>query len=513
MALLSKAAEQQFGAGIWPDYGNDTAPMIIESNNIQYQAGRAGPIPATLPFFSIDGQVDAIHTQNVNNVDVIFLVENQNVRLIINNVLSSLSFLANRRRPMFASFGNFTLMADGLVLAARRGVDETFERIAGAPESDFVISWSPFVVTFKNRTATWCSIDNIDEWEASAETQARSLPIRDMDSDIVGVIKTLGGVLIFSQKRAWFMSFIGSPNWFGIQPLENVQVGPYGQQALAVAGNFVVGVGTTGIWRTDGNSHQYFDRPQLRNYFYKQLGDVEELLVLYDHYNERIMIVFDDKERQRKAICWDERYENWYPTGNDYTAVDRGSATEDLIFGDGRGRLLSQNQRTIAPGTGGGAGDGLRFKSTVIVTYSFGVQPFSGPFGRQKHVVGDERKSRGLLILSLGNVVIPAQSGDEDVFFETRDLDFGTTKEKYIDQIVFRVTPGAGFFYLKYAIKDRLQDPVVWSDEFLQDPDKPFFDIRETARYLRVHIRNSATTSNWQLTSIDIYGEVVEGRD
>ena len=41
MALLSKAAEQQFGAGIWLDSGNDTAPMIIDSNNVCYQNGRS----------------------------------------------------------------------------------------------------------------------------------------------------------------------------------------------------------------------------------------------------------------------------------------------------------------------------------------------------------------------------------------------------------------------------------------------------------------------------------------
>ena len=143
MALLSKAAEQQFGAGIWPDSGNDTAPMIIDSNNVCYQNGRIGPIPQSVPFYNGDKQVDVIWTQNIDGIDNIFFVVSQEIRQIAGNVLTSLSFLTNRRKPQFATFGNFTLVADGGKLLVRRGASANFERIETAPLADFVIVIAP----------------------------------------------------------------------------------------------------------------------------------------------------------------------------------------------------------------------------------------------------------------------------------------------------------------------------------------------------------------------------------
>jgi hypothetical protein len=510
MSLLSKAAEQQFGAGIWPDSGNDTAPMIVASNNVSYQNGRVGPVPANVPFFNSEFQVDRIWTQNIDTLDNIFFVSNKEVRCVIDETLTNVTYISSVLRPQFASFGNFTLMADGGKLAVRRGIDAAFERISTSPEADFVIVYSPFVIVFKNRTASWCSIDNIDLWAPAAENQARSLPIRDMDSDIVAVIRAFGGIVIFSEKRAWMMQFSGSPYWFGIQKLD-ITVGPFQQEAVCLVDELIYGVGSTGIWRTDGNSVQYFDRPPLRKWFYGKLGDPDEVLCVYDQSNERVIITFTDKDNVRSSVIYDVRYQNWYPTSNDFTAADRGEATRDIIFGDGRGRLLSQNQRTITEG-GGGSGDGLRFKSTVIVKYSWKAQPFSGGFGRQINVSGGGVISKALIILKLGQQIIPALSGNDDVFFETREMDFGTTEEKYVDAVLFRVTrPGAGIFYFSYCVKNRIQDDDVWVEEIPQDPDQPCF-LRETGRYFKYKVRNSSATTDWQLTSLDTYGEVVGGR-
>ena len=510
MTLLSKATEQQFGAGIWPDSGNDTAPMIIDSNNVSYQNGRIGPVPQSVPFYNGDKQIDVIWSQNISGVDNIFFVASQEIRQIIGTTLSSLSFLIAKRRPMFATFGNFTLCADGGKLLVRRGIGTNFERIETAPNADFVIVFSPFVLVFSDRTVSWCHIDNIDLWEPAADNTARSLPIRDMDSDIVAVIRGLNGIVVFSETKAWIVNFLGFPNWFGVQKLD-ITVGPYSQQAICLVDAFIVGVGPSGIWRTDGNAVQYFDRPQLRRDFYKKLGTPSEIICCYDRSNERILIVFENTQKVRSAIVWDNRYLNWYPTGNDYTAWDTGQATTDTIFGNGRGRLLSQDQRTISAGSGGTV-DGLRFKSTIFIKYSFGAQPFSGPFGRQINSSPNVKASRALLVIRLGQQFIPAPGGDEDVFFETRDMDFGVADEKYVDVILFKVTrPGAGIFYLSFCTKNRLQDDEVWSKEYAQAPDKPFY-IRRTARYFRYRIRNSAATSDWQLTEIATYGEVVGGR-
>lgn len=510
MSLLSKASDQQFGAGIWPDSGNDTAPMIIDSNNVCFQNGRIGPIPRSVAFFNGDKQVDVIWTQNIDGVDNVFFVASQEIRQIEGNVLTSLSFLVGKRRPMFATFGNFTLVADGGKLIVRRGSAAEFERISTAPNADFVIVFSPFVIVFSDRTAFWSHIDDVDTWTPDAGNAARNLPIRDMDSDIVAVLKALNGIVIQSETKAWIMNFLGFPNWFGIQPLD-IKVGPYSQQSVCTVDAFLVGVGPTGIWRTDGNVVQYFDRPQLRKFFYEKLGDVSEVLCLYDRPNERIMVVYNDKQGVRSSIVWDNRYSNWYPTGNDYTAVDNGQATRDVIFGDGRGRLLSQDQRVVAPGSGG-ISDGLRFKSTIYIKYSFGAQPFSGPFGRQINSSNVSKISKALLTVKLGQQFIPAPGGAEEVFFETRDMDFGTADEKYVDVVVFKVTrPGAGIFYWSICVKDRLEDPEVWSKERAQAPDNPFY-IRRTGRYFRYRFRNSAATKDWQLTEIATYGEVVGGR-
>ena len=86
MALLSKAAEQQFGARIWRILVTTLAPMIIDSNNVCYQNGRIGPIPQSVPFYNGDKQVDVIWTQNIDGIDNIFFVVSQEIRQIVGNV-------------------------------------------------------------------------------------------------------------------------------------------------------------------------------------------------------------------------------------------------------------------------------------------------------------------------------------------------------------------------------------------------------------------------------------------
>lgn len=105
------------------------------------------------------------------------------------------------------------------------------------------------------------------------------------------------------------------------------------------------------------------------------------------------------------------------------------------------------------------------------------------------------------------------------VFLQSKDLDLGTSDmEKYIDAIILDITYPRGDdvpreIYLSWCLKDRMDDAEVWEPEVrVFDEDHPVFDIRETARYVKIKLTDYFPVTIWQMARIIFLGEVVGGR-
>ena len=517
MTLLNKNYDPQFSAGLWSDFKSDAAPLFIDGNNVKFDAGRVTPSPAQLLFAKVgSGEITALWSQLVFGIKTVFFQIGLDVFEFRAGVITK-RFTALRSPVRFASFGNFTLLADGGVLAVKKLENGDFVRIVDGPISEFVAVYSPFVLSFGDRGFRWCSADDVDVWNPDPGNSARALPIRDMDGDIVSVEKAFNGFLVGSLKYQWQVSYIGAPLWFGVRQLTGIDVGAYSENAVCQANNMVYGFGPKGFWRLDGYSYQLLDRPQMKETIYKSFTDSSKLMLANDVANSRVLIIFDDNEGVRRSIVWDYQYNNFSRTSENFTCVDRGGAYDTLLFGDRAGKIFSNSVVPVPPIRN--AGIGLKFEKTLKIHYGFGVGGFGNlGFGYDlKTFTAPVTSATSILVTVIRpgstNQQRPGVSGiDNDVFLETRDMDFGTGFEKYFDVVVFKISqPDAGQFYFSFATKDRIQDEILWAPERLVFPDQPCY-IRETKRYIRIKLRNVGAVERWQMNAIEYYGEVVGGR-
>lgn len=511
MALLSKKLAQDFQVGLWTDLENDVGPFIKDASNIRFFAGRMGQIPSPSALVKVSSKsISEIYSQRLFDNTSIFFVDEEGVKEFRNSSVAVR--FPTFGKFQFAPFGNFVLAANGGPLLAKRTESGVFEVIPTAPNATFVAVYTPFVLTYYDGIVRWCAIDDIDEWE---DQEANELVVRDMDSAATAFIPAFGGIVLFSKKKMWLVGFIGSPNWFGIQAL-SPEVGPFSQRSICKVKESLIGLGPHGFWRTDGNSYEFLDTPKMRSTIFKTMINPENALVSDDPANERVLITVDTVDG-KTTFVWDYGANNFSRSTFNWTAADPGNGYEETVYGNSTGWLFAQGARQIANVRAESLG--IVFKSRLRIKIPYGVGRY-GEFNyggfEQTFQPADGNSAATIKIIiqgsdreESGGVTV----GGGDVWFETRDVDLGTTNEKYLDYLVINISGNSiGQFFLKYAVKDRLNDPVLWSEEEQIFPGQPVI-LRETSRYLRLFVRNTGAVENWQVTGIDYYGEDVGGRE
>lgn len=130
-----------------------------------------------------------------------------------------------------------------------------------------------------------------------------------------------------------------------------------------------------------------------------------------------------------------------------------------------------------------------------------------------KTSIGGETEDIGVL----------AAFGGEEVFIETKDLDFGTESEptigeadKMIEGIIIDCTERSALSTMSIYIgtRQRHNDTLTWHGPFsasTQDAATYFSDVPES-RYHRLKIVDSLPTAVWKISRIEFYGEVMGQR-
>ena len=517
--LLNRNDDPQFRAGLFLDFKNDSAPLFVDGKNVRFTTGSVRAAPSLLPFAKVaQDPVTRLWSQLVHSKNSVFFQVGFEVFELRDNVVTK-RFTA-LGPAQFASFGNFTLLADGGTLAIKKLANGDFERIPGGPLATFVIVFTPFVLVFHDRAFAWSDIDNPDYWGPSgAAHQANSLPIRDMDSPIRSVIRAFNGILVGSDKNQWLVNFLGAPNWFGVKSLD-LDVGAHTNESLCLVKSRVMGLGPRGLWITDGFTYEFVDQPAVQDTLFKRVGFAPDVVLANDYYNERVLIISTPREGPRSAVVWDYQNNNFSQTDDKFTAVDRGGSYPLLLFGTIQGWIYSRSAEPLPPLRN--ASVGLHFKTTLVVKYGYGGLPYGeGGYGQTSFVVQPTEIPAGgsFVITTIRPGQDDTQSGgvgneqDNEVFLETKEQDFGTTDEKYLDCIIFKISDReqGGDFEYDYATKFSLTEDENWIGWQPFRPDLPVWP-RETFRYIKLRIRNRNARAQWQLTGIEYYGEVIGGR-
>lgn len=107
----------------------------------------------------------------------------------------------------------------------------------------------------------WCSADNPEVWTPSATNSARNLNVRNLDSEIVAAEPLGAGLALYSKETMILVRYVGPTQWFGTPTQALSGIGAVSRKAIVPFGNFNFGLSRAGIFKTDGSSFQYIDRP------------------------------------------------------------------------------------------------------------------------------------------------------------------------------------------------------------------------------------------------------------
>ena len=526
--LLNKNDAPQFERGVWPDLGNDAAPLIVDARNVRFDIGQISPVPGAKLVLNTNQRerIRAMYSQFAFERPRIWIAFHETIWSLDESSFTQRSTIDNALA--FAAFGNFTLMVNGGQLHARRSAVTGFAVVADSPDNvRFVVVAGPQVLLFGERTIYWCGLDDIDDWAYSdPDSLAGLLFIRDMDSDIAAVIPYMNGAAVFSAGGLWSVQRTGTDSVFGISKLQ-AKVGCVGREAVCLAKGLFYGLAKEQVWVSDGVTHDSIDNPMFHDKLFRDLIEpsrISESVVWYDAANDRIVVNFPAKGTQEEfdGAAWNLSSRNWSPLTTGYCVVDRGSAWPNQLLGTVDGYVFGQGTQVLAPTVA--FRNGMTTRRIARIGWSYGLFPYGAAPYAGWVVAEPFPTTRSTATVTM--TFVPEGGGPEqtldvvqegladEAWVETRDMDFGSDDLKYVDQIVMKLEGAAtlGSLFLRYATKDRLKDPIVWSERIpLLNVDEPI-ELRETARYFRVRLEDDFVRGRWKLTGISWFGKPVGGR-
>lgn len=111
-----------------------------------------------------------------------------------------------------------------------------------------------------------------------------------------------------------------------------------------------------------------------------------------------------------------------------------------------------------------------------------------------------------------GNLISISQ-GERDLWIESKDIELDSKAHKYIDTFVAELRDaGETQARIKIGYRDRLEDPLQWTDWFSMADQDLMHWLRITTRYFRVRIEDAGAKSIWKLSALEFFGQVMGGR-
>lgn len=111
-----------------------------------------------------------------------------------------------------------------------------------------------------------------------------------------------------------------------------------------------------------------------------------------------------------------------------------------------------------------------------------------------------------------GNLISTSQ-GERDLWIESKDIELDSKAHKYIDTFVAELRDaGETQARIKIGYRDRLEDPLQWTDWFSMADQDLMHWLRITTRYFRVRIEDVGAKSIWKLSALEFFGQVMGGR-
>lgn len=195
----------------------------------------------------------------------------------------------------------------------------------------------------------WCKSDDTNTWiPGGAGNSAGFNQARDA-GPILAATYFRGSIVFATKNSVHLLRYVGSPSWFGQEILAQ-GFGVLGKNCLYSTGNMLYGIGTHGIWASDGVQFMNIGSPLVHDYFMDRLSRKQSSKTLLWHNKEEdsleIHFPLNDSPLKEPEIVMALRLENktWTFLDRARTAGSDGSVFGSSLSASSKGRLYAQSR-------------------------------------------------------------------------------------------------------------------------------------------------------------------------
>ena len=296
-------------------------------------------------------------------------------------------------------------------------------------------------------TFSWCSADDLDDWDGSATNTAGNLQIREATGEIRCVAQLGNNLAVYTQNQMFVVSYIGLPNIFGYKPALDGVVGAVSPHSVVAVGRMNYGLSRDGFFVTDGASSKMIGRDSGMNRFFRENASFTELgqVFAFDNSKENEVVwgVPLNSAKITKEIYYNYKTNQWGMRDSNISAYhDRGIFNEPLSANTSK----------------------FYFEGTVPTLDDPAVSAVT-----KAHDLNNADRIKEITALRVGKT-------------------------------------GVGSPTVSIGFTSTIDATPAYSDDFVVDDTFKSFPVRTAGRYIHIKVESNGSSDTWELTDMVIQG-------
>jgi hypothetical protein len=258
------------------------------------------------------------------------------------------------------SWGNWFFATNGVdTPQVWKGTGSSFTVVANLviTTAEIFVRLGPHLLAFNTSTGkghfAWCDADDPEEWTASAENSAGSLNIRDIDSEIVCAVPLADRVAVYSKERMYLVTYVGTPLYFGYQAALS-GIGAVSKRSVVAVDRLNFGLSRQGFFMTDGSRFEWIDDPAIRTWFQDRVNWSQRSKISGYHDEAATQIIWfyptTGNTEPSEGLGYDYQRRVWSIYSRAYTACIEREVFNNPVLADSLGGVFYAHSTNDADG-------------------------------------------------------------------------------------------------------------------------------------------------------------------
>lgn len=402
-------------SGVSPDLPPERAPFWLDAQDVIFKDGGVSPYPGYQRLLTntqvspvvgiLEATVAGVPTLFWGSKSDLFRYDATNG---VSNPGTGYTGIEDQTSSQFATawslvrWGEWTIGTNGVNAPQIRKVT-SFGALSGVTfnTAEIFIRYRDFLLALNTNNMDdgfeWCKAGDPETWTPALGNNAGNLRIRDLGSPIRAGLLCGGNVLAYGDSRAAAINFVNAPFYFGARPvLEGI--GAFSKRSVCQVGNLNFGICKRGVFRTDGVSFDWIDRPSptnpnraIHSHIFSDINveQTSKVVVWHNRALQLILISYPSASSlyNDKCVAYDYIWDLWIPS---LSRVPNAGSDEGVfnfpIVGFRDGGISIQDTENTLPGNEGSPLD-LTAKATLTCGYGEGGYGCGG-YGGEIDVTG-----------------------------------------------------------------------------------------------------------------------------